>query len=83
MKRSDIDCFVAHQLSTWHEARSRHEALAGIETKTVNVNGVDWHVTFNPARSVSTKAKLDASSIKSRKCFLCKVAPELFIILKL
>ena len=73
MKRSDIDCFVAHQLSTWHEARSRHEALAGIETKTVNVNGVDWHVTFNPARSVSTKAKLDASSIKSRKCFLCKV----------
>lgn len=73
MKRSDTDCFVAHQLSTWHEARSRHEALAGIETKTVNVNGVDWHVTFNPARSVSTKAKLDASSIKSRKCFLCKV----------
>ena len=73
MRRSDIDSFVTHQLATWHEAQSRHEALVGIETKTVNVNGVDWQVTFNPARSVSTKAKLDASSLKSRKCFLCKV----------
>ncbi|MDE6191531.1 MAG: DUF4922 domain-containing protein [Muribaculum sp.] len=83
MKRSEIDSFVSRQLVEWDDARLRHDALAATETKCVNVNGVEWHVTFNPARSVSTKAKIDASSIKSRRCFLCEAnRPEEQVPLK-
>lgn len=72
MKRDDIDKFVTSQLCSWDEARQRHDALESVERKTVKIKGVEWYVSFNPARSVSTGAKIDAASIKARPCFLCK-----------
>ena len=39
--------------------------------KELNVNGTLYKVQFNPARIVSSGAKVDAKSIKERKCFLC------------
>jgi hypothetical protein len=35
------------------------------------VNGIPYKVQFNPARIVSSGAKVDAKTIKERKCFLC------------
>jgi len=59
------------QLSSWETARNNYEALAGVRAKELNVNGVPYKVQFNPARIVSSGAKVDAKSIKERKCFLC------------
>lgn len=42
-----------------------------MQVKELNVNGTLYKVQFNPARIVSSGAKVDAKSIKERKCFLC------------
>ena len=43
----------------------------GVRVKELNVNGIPYKVQFNPARIVSSGAKVDAKSIQERKCFLC------------
>lgn len=42
-----------------------------IRVKEVEVNGCHYKVQFNPARIVSSAAKVDPKSIQERKCFLC------------
>ncbi len=61
----------AEQLNTWELARNNYAALAGVRVKELNVAGIPYKVQFNPARLVSSGAKVDAKSIKERKCFLC------------
>lgn len=63
----DIESFISRQLEAWPEAAARFKALEAVETK--RVGGYD--VQFNPARAVSTRAKVDAASIAARPCFLC------------
>lgn len=67
----DLDSFFTWQLAQWPEARERYEALRRIERKTVVVDGCRYGVLFNPARAVSTQARVDAEAIASRPCFLC------------
>jgi len=42
-----------------------------VKIKTLDVNGHLYKVQFNPARIVSSAAKVDPESIRERKCFLC------------
>lgn len=73
----EADEFTATQFDKWELCRKNHEALKGIKTKCVNIGGNTLKVQFNPARAVSTLAKLDKSSIDARPCFLCtKNKPE-------
>lgn len=67
-----INDFIRRQLEFWPAAAERFRALEGVETKTVNLPcGTAYRVQFNPARAVSTRAKVDAASIAARPCFLC------------
>lgn len=59
------------QLSSWEMARNNYDALKQVKEKAVVVNGCRYKVQFNPARIVSSAAKVDAKSIQERKCFLC------------
>ena len=52
-------------------AKGNFEALGGVEVKDLDVDGMHIKVQFNPARIVSSSAKVDAKSLKERKCFLC------------
>lgn len=73
----EADEFTATQFEKWELCRKNHEALKYIKTKCVNIGGNTIKVQFNPARAVSTLAKLDKSSIDARPCFLCtKNKPE-------
>lgn len=73
----EADKFTATQFEKWELCRKNHEALKYIKTKCVNIGGNTIKVQFNPARAVSTLAKLDKSSIDARPCFLCtKNKPE-------
>lgn len=73
----EADEFTATQFEKWELCRKNHEALKYIKTKCVNIGGNTIKVQFNPARAVSTMAKLDKSSIDARPCFLCtKNKPE-------
>lgn len=70
-KRQAGDLFIENQLAKWQTAHTNHEALNQIETRRFELAGNTITVQFNPARAVSTCAKVDKSSIEARKCFLC------------
>lgn len=52
-------------------AAGNFAALANVEVKEFDLDGMHFKVQFNPARIVSSGAKVDAAAIKARKCFLC------------
>jgi galactose-1-phosphate uridylyltransferase len=66
-----IHNLITEQLSSWETARNNYDALSTVKVKELNVNGIPYKVQFNPARIVSSGAKVDAKTIKERKCFLC------------
>lgn len=66
-----IKRFIRKQIKDWKTAHNNHEALKEIKTKELDICGYPFTVQFNPARSVSSHAKVDAESIKERPCFLC------------
>lgn len=70
-KRQAGELFIENQLAKWQTARTNHEALNQIETRRFELVENTITVQFNPARAVSTCAKVDKSSIEARKCFLC------------
>lgn len=70
-KRQAGELFIENQLAKWQTAHTNHEALNQIETHRFELAGNTITVQFNPARAVSTCAKVDKSSIEARKCFLC------------
>lgn len=53
-------------------AAGNFAALADVRVKDIDVDGMLVKVQFNPARAVSSSAKVDAASLKARKCFLCE-----------
>lgn len=66
-----IDKFLEDQLAVWPMAADNFKALQNVEVKDLDVDGMKIKVQFNPARIVSSSAKVDAKSLKERKCFLC------------
>ena len=66
----DIEQFFQSQLERWPMARANYEALGNCAIRPTGMDSV--MVQFNPARAVSTGAKVDAASIKERPCFLCR-----------
>lgn len=77
LAEKEAEGFIAAQFEKWELCRKNHEALKDIKTKSFNIDGNNIKVQFNPARAVSTLAKLDKSSIEARPCFLCmKNKPE-------
>ena len=59
------------QEHAWPRLRDGVAALKGVEVRTLQCNGYDVQLQFNPKRIHSTGAKVDAKSIQERKCFLC------------
>lgn len=59
------------QLQTWPLAKQNYEALKNIRIKEFDFGAYTIIAQFNPARAVSSLAKLDAKSIEARPCFLC------------
>jgi len=66
-----VEELFKQQLLSWEQARGNFEALKNVKVKDLDVDGMHIKVQFNPARMVSSGAKVDAKSIAARKCFLC------------
>lgn len=59
------------QLGEWELAKTNFDALSKVETKEFSFGEFSIKVQFNPARILSSAAKVDTKSIQERKCFLC------------
>ncbi len=68
----DLHFFFDNQLKAWSEVRERYERLSQVLTKRVEIDGETVIVQHNPARAVSSLAKLDAKTLDARPCFLCQ-----------
>ncbi len=68
---SGIEDFFSSQLEEWSEAAARYDALGGVEVKDIAVGDRIFRAQYNPARILSTSAKVDAASLSVRPCFLC------------
>ena len=67
----EVNDLLDRQLAAWETARRNYDALRDVRVKELDVRGVPYKVQFNPARIVSSGAKVDARSVKARRCFLC------------
>ncbi len=73
MKNNDtIYKFVGDQLSQWPLACDNYRALKNVRVREVVAGGLTVKLQFNPARIVSSAAKLDRTSLEKRRCFLCR-----------
>ena len=72
MKTDSIHQFVARQLTVWTLARDNFQALDKVQVREVEVNGMTVKLQFNPARMISSAAKLSKEDIAKRRCFLCR-----------
>ena len=70
---SQIKSLFHEQVSNWELARVNYAGLKTVKTKTFSFGDFEVNVQFNPARIVSSGAKVDAKTIAERKCFLCAV----------
>ncbi|HET7733605.1 MAG TPA: DUF4922 domain-containing protein [Paludibacter sp.] len=68
---TQIQSLFHEQVSTWELARANFAGLKTVQTKSFNFGDFEIKVQFNPARIVSSGAKVDAKTIATRKCFLC------------
>ena len=68
-----MKAFFNAQLSEWQTARENHEALSRVWCRELASPKLPrpLRVQCNPARLVSTGAKIDKASIAARPCFLC------------
>ena len=69
--QEQVNELFEQQLSVWEMARNNFEGLKTVQTREFDFDGFGVKVQFNPARMVSSGAKVDAKTIAQRKCFLC------------
>lgn len=72
LSQDSVDSLFQQQLEEWAVAKANYAALDKVKEKNFVVGNAHYKVQFNPARIVSSSAKVDEKSIKSRKCFLCE-----------
>ncbi len=60
--------FFHNQMATWPETAARYADLARVEVRDFGAVSAQ----YNPARMVSTGAKVDKKTLAQRPCFLCK-----------
>ena len=66
----------AHQLlvaqrEEWPMLRRDYASLPAVQARAIDFDGFKIVLQYNPARLISSAAKVDAKSVRERKCFLC------------
>ncbi|MBQ6916261.1 MAG: DUF4922 domain-containing protein [Prevotella sp.] len=64
--------FFNRQLEKWNDARKRYQDLRNVKTRELALGASTFKVQWNPARIVSTGAKIDKQTLAERPCFLCE-----------
>ena len=64
--------FIEAQLAEWPLARENYQALGKTERRSMQLGDLTVGIQHNPARIVSTGARIDRKSLAERPCFLCE-----------
>ena len=71
MPESPLQRYFDRQIEQWGDVRRRYRELSNVQTRELNTGTSTVVLQWNPARMVSTGAKIDSRSISERPCFLC------------
>ena len=71
-EQGEASRFFNRQLELWPDARRRYRELVFAQSRELECGEDTLKVQWNPARIVSTGAKIDKATIKERPCFLCE-----------
>ena len=71
MPESPLQRYFDRQIELWGDVRQRYRELGNVQTRELNTDTSTAVLQWNPARMVSTGAKIDSRSISERPCFLC------------
>jgi glycosyltransferase involved in cell wall biosynthesis len=63
---------LEEQKKNWPKLTHAYRELARVRARSVSCGSYNVCLQFNPQRAISSGAAVDAESIKSRPCFLCK-----------
>ncbi len=69
--QNKTDSLFNEQKTNWPLLADNLKGLKNAQLKTLRFNGFSINIQYNPKRITSSAAKVDAKSIKKRKCFLC------------
>lgn len=72
LDKATVSAFFESQLEEWDTANKNFTALKDVKVKSFEIGKSRFKVQFNPGRIQSSAAKVDAKSLKERKCFLCE-----------
>lgn len=69
----EADSFFRNELQSWPEAAERYQAVREqMQNRALPIDGhLVLEAQWNPARMVSTGARVDSKSVAQRPCFLC------------
>ncbi len=67
-----LKTFFDRQIACWPQAAARYADLAKVDKRIIEIGGFPVILQHNPLRAVSTNASVDAVSVASRPCFLCR-----------
>ena len=62
---------IREQITEWPLAGKNYLGLNKVRTRSIQFDGFEMLVQFNPERIRSSAAKVDVKSIEARPCFLC------------
>lgn len=68
----NLRTLLDQQKDTWSLLRRNYASLETISTKEFVLGASTVRIQHNPARLVSTAARVDEASIQNRPCFLCR-----------
>ncbi len=68
---SRAHALLKQQKGGWELLRNGYDSLRSVRSKVFEFDGFQVKVQFNPGRLISTMARVDAVSVRERKCFLC------------
>ncbi len=71
LDETSLQRFFDLQLDRWADANRRYRDLRRVETRELPVGASTIVAQWNPARIVSTGAKMDTKTLGERPCFLC------------
>ena len=66
-----VASLLQEQKESLDPARANYAVLEEVRVRPLDVDGFGVLLQYNPARIRSSAARVDASSVKERKCFLC------------
>lgn len=67
----EVEAFFQSEMQQWEEAAQRYKDLENVQQRLLPAGETTLQVQWNPARIVSTGAKIDKQTLSKRPCFLC------------